>query len=171
MKRFCCLINIVMGYFWPRKKLYRHVSSFQGSWNRARPVSMWLAFLPWNSPGKNTRVGSYFLLQGNHPDPGWLHPGLLHHRQILYRLSHQASLLRWELITNRTTRTVLPCLCSSWPGNPYPEILQVERETGIGAANGLPSPQLHFGITSVRYDDLAHWVRLSEARNYPAVGT
>ena len=28
---------------------------------------------PWNSPGKNTRVGSHFLLQGNLPDPGIKH--------------------------------------------------------------------------------------------------
>ena len=25
----------------------------------------------WNSPGKNTRVGSHSLLQGNLPDPGY----------------------------------------------------------------------------------------------------
>ena len=29
---------------------------------------------PWDSPGKNTGVGSYFLLQGNLPDPG-IKPG------------------------------------------------------------------------------------------------
>ena len=35
---------------------------------------------PWNSPGKNTGVGSHFLLQGSNPR-------LLHCRQILYHLS------------------------------------------------------------------------------------
>ena len=40
---------------------------------------------PWNSPGKNTRVGCYFLLQGSNL-------GLLHCRKILYCLSHQGSL-------------------------------------------------------------------------------
>ena len=39
---------------------------------------------PWNSPGKNTGVGSHSLLQGSNP-------GLLHFRQILYHLSHQES--------------------------------------------------------------------------------
>ena len=44
----------------------------------------------WNSPGKNTGVGSCFLLQGISPTQG-LNPGLLHCRWILYHLSHQGS--------------------------------------------------------------------------------
>ena len=47
---------------------------------------------PWNSPGKNTRVGSHSLLQGISPAQR-LNPGLLHCRQILYHLSHQGRLL------------------------------------------------------------------------------
>ena len=43
----------------------------------------------WDSPGKNTGVGCYFLLQGIFPTQG-LNLGLLHCRQILYHLSHQA---------------------------------------------------------------------------------
>ena len=46
---------------------------------------------PWNSPGKDTRVGSHSLLQGISPTQG-LNLGLPHCRQILYRLSHQGSL-------------------------------------------------------------------------------
>ena len=38
---------------------------------------------PWNSPGKNTGVGSHFLLQGIFPTQG-LNSGLLHWRRILY---------------------------------------------------------------------------------------
>ena len=45
---------------------------------------------PWDSPGKNPGVGSSFLLQGIFPTQG-LNPGFLHHRQILYHLSHQGS--------------------------------------------------------------------------------
>ena len=45
----------------------------------------------WNSPGKNTGVGSHSLLQGIFPIQG-SNPGLLHYRQILYSLSHQGSL-------------------------------------------------------------------------------
>ena len=41
--------------------------------------------LHWNSPGKNTGVGSHSLLQEIVPTQGW-NPGLLHHRQLLYSL-------------------------------------------------------------------------------------
>ena len=45
---------------------------------------------PWNSLGKNTGVGSHFLLQGIFSTQG-LNLDLLHCRQILYHLSHQRS--------------------------------------------------------------------------------
>ena len=41
-----------------------------------------------DSPGKNTGVGSLFLLQGNFPTQG-LNQGLLRCRRILYQLSYQ----------------------------------------------------------------------------------
>ena len=47
-------------------------------------------YIPWNSPGQNTGVGSLSLLQGIFPTQG-SNPGLLHCRQILYHLSHQGS--------------------------------------------------------------------------------
>ena len=43
-----------------------------------------------DSPGKNTGVGCHALLQGIFPTQG-SNPGLLHCRQIRYRLSHQGS--------------------------------------------------------------------------------
>ena len=50
----------------------------------------------WTSPGKNTGVGTHFLLQGIFPIQG-SNPGLLHCRWILYHLSHQGSprILEW----------------------------------------------------------------------------
>ena len=42
---------------------------------------------PWDFPGKNTGVGWHFLLQGIFPTQG-SNLGLLHCRQMLYRLSH-----------------------------------------------------------------------------------
>ena len=50
----------------------------------------------WNSPGQNTGVGSLSLLHGIFPTQG-SNPGLPHHRQILYQLSHEGSprLLEW----------------------------------------------------------------------------
>ena len=45
---------------------------------------------PWDFPGKNTRVGCHFLLQGIFPT--WImNLHLLHCRQILYQLSHQGN--------------------------------------------------------------------------------
>ena len=41
-----------------------------------------------DSPGSNTGVSCHFLLQGIFPTQG-LNLGLLHHRWILYHLSHQ----------------------------------------------------------------------------------
>ena len=45
-------------------------------------------FCPWDSPGKNTGVGCYFLLQRIFLAQG-SNLGFLHCRQILYHLSHQ----------------------------------------------------------------------------------
>ena len=49
-----------------------------------------------DSPGKNTGVGWYALLQGVFPTQG-LNPGLMHCWQLLYHLNHQGSpkLLKW----------------------------------------------------------------------------
>ena len=51
---------------------------------------------PWNSPSKNTAVGSHSLLPGIFQTQG-LNPGLLHCGWILYHLSHQGSsrILKW----------------------------------------------------------------------------
>ena len=46
----------------------------------------------WNSPGKNTGVGSPSLLQGIFQTQG-LNPGVLSCRRILYHLSHQGTLV------------------------------------------------------------------------------
>ena len=45
---------------------------------------------PWNSPGKNTGVGSHSFLQRTFPTQG-SNPDLPHCRHILYHLSHQRS--------------------------------------------------------------------------------
>ena len=47
-------------------------------------------YSPWNSLGKNTGMGSCFILQGIFLIQG-LNPGLPHCRQILYQLSHKGS--------------------------------------------------------------------------------
>ena len=53
---------------------------------------------PWDFPGKDTGVGSHFLLQEIFPARR-SNPDLLHCRQILYHLSHQGSplcVLEWH---------------------------------------------------------------------------
>ena len=57
--------------------------TFVTSW----PVATRL-FCPWNSPGKNTGIGSLSFLQGNFPTQG-SNPGLLHRRQVLNHLSYR----------------------------------------------------------------------------------
>ena len=62
--------------------------------NSLRPRGLWPARLlcPWNSPVKNTEVGSQSLLQVIFPTQG-LNLGLLRCRQVLYSLSHQGTLI------------------------------------------------------------------------------
>ena len=56
--------------------------------NSLRPHGL---YSPWNSPGQNTRVGSFSLLQGIFPTQG-SNPGLPHCSWILYQLNYQGSL-------------------------------------------------------------------------------
>ena len=73
---------------------------------------------PCNSPGQNTGGGSLSLLQGIFPTQG-SNPGLLHSRQILYRLSHQGkpkntgvgglSLLQGIFPTQESNQGLLHC--------------------------------------------------------------
>ena len=67
-------------------------------------------YSPWNSPGKNTEVGSLSLLQGIFSTQG-SNPGLLHYRQILYQLNHKVSprILEWAAYPFSSV--------TSWPRN------------------------------------------------------
>ena len=92
------------------------------------PSSLWL---PWtvahqaplsigDSPGKNTGVGLHALLQGFFPTQV-SNPGLLHCKQVLYRLSHQGSPRILEWVAYPFSRR------SSWPGiKPGSPALQVD---------------------------------------------
>ena len=70
---------------------FSHVQLFATLWTVALQAP-----LSWDSPGKNTRVGCHFLLQGIFPNQG-SNLGLSHCGQILYRLSHQG----WHHDSNR----------------------------------------------------------------------
>ena len=76
--------------------LFRRLSSVQFS-RSVLPDSLWPQGLkparlicPWNSPGKNSRLGSHSLLHEIFPTQG-SNPCLLHCRQVLYHPSHQGS--------------------------------------------------------------------------------
>ena len=73
---------------WVPKSHYSYLVVSDSLW----PHGLWPTRLlwPWNSPGKNTRVGSHSLLQRFFPTQG-LNPGILNCRKILYHLSHQES--------------------------------------------------------------------------------
>ena len=89
------------------------LEDFQGdSWGLIPPLRMssllphdlchgWSASCrpPTDFPGKNTGVGSHFLLQGIFPAQG-SNPGLLHCRQILYWLSYQGSIAKAHITTS-----------------------------------------------------------------------
>ena len=58
-------------------------------------------YSPWNSPGKNTGMGTLSLLQGIFPTQG-SNLGLLHCRRILYLLSQQGANFKCSLSKNET---------------------------------------------------------------------
>ena len=64
-------------------------------------LSLILTKTPWNSPGKDTGVGSHSLLQGIFPTQG-SNLGLLHCRWILYYLTHQGSLHKTDVILHNS---------------------------------------------------------------------
>ena len=66
-------------------------------------------FCPWNSPDKTTAVGIYSLLQGIFQTQG-LNLGLLHCRQILYRLSHQGNSVYTHTHTHTHTHPIVKLL-------------------------------------------------------------
>ena len=67
-------------------------------------------YSPWNSPGKNTGVGSLSLLQGTFPAQR-SNPGLLHCGRILYQVSHKGRprIVEWVAYPFSSG--------SSWPRN------------------------------------------------------
>ena len=73
------------------KKIQRVKMHFKISKHMSTNISLYCIY-PWNSPGKNTGVGSHSLLQGIFPTPG-LNLSHLHCRHVLYHLSHQGSLI------------------------------------------------------------------------------
>ena len=72
----------------PKALIYMLFVSFSVVSTSLKPYGLWPTrhLCPWNSPGKNTEVGSHSLLQGIFLTQGW-NQGLLHRRRVLYCLS------------------------------------------------------------------------------------
>ena len=101
-----------MGHWITTVVMHENCVRFQ-KWSETCSVmsnSLWLCGLysPRNSPGQDTGVDSFSLLQGIFPTQG-SDPGLLHWRWILYQLSHKGSPRTLEWVTYPFSRG------SSWP--------------------------------------------------------
>ena len=72
-----------------------------------------IPFSPWNSPGKNSGVGSLCVLQGIFPTEG-LNPGLPNFRWILYQTSHKGSPRILEAGSFSLLQQIFPTQESNW---------------------------------------------------------
>ena len=92
-----CISAVVIDESW------HFILNFYWTWNDSlRPHRL---YTPWNSPGQNTGVGSFSLLQGIVPTQG-SNPSLPHCGRILYQLSYH-----WHI--HRQTNVNILTLCSS----------------------------------------------------------
>ena len=86
------------------KRKVKWTSSFSLVSNSLQPQGL---YSPWNSLGQNTGAGILSLFQGIFPTQG-SNTGLLHCRQILYRLSHQGNPRILEWVTYPFSRSPQP---------------------------------------------------------------
>ena len=115
-------------------------------------VTCWL-FCPWDSPGQNTGVGSLSLLQGIFPTQG-SNPGLLHCRQILYRLSHQGSHLSCMLKASESESESRSVVSNSlWPHGLYSPWNSPGQDTRVGGVliNIIARPPVLYSIIPPSY--------------------
>ena len=73
----------------------------------------------WESPGKNTGMGSHSLLQGIFPTQG-SNPCLPHCRQTLYHLSHQESHYIYQIKVEETQSIFTLCYRFYLRNEPFP---------------------------------------------------
>ena len=119
--------------------------------------SLWPCGLysPWNSPGQNTGVGSYSLLQGIFPTQG-SNPGLPHCRRILYQLSHKGSprILEWVAYPFSSG--------SSWPRNwTVSPALQVDSLPAEPQGTPRTLRKAFLSLLAILWNSAFRWVYLS----------
>ena len=112
---------------------------------------------PWNSPGKNTGVGSHSLLQGIFLTQG-LNPVSCTDRQILYLLRHQASPIAWNTHTAvgpvpSTRRTTSPYLLPIQPALPVWVVSSAWKQS---LQEGKPCGEILSTLEAPRVDLLFH---------------
>ena len=97
-------------------------------------------YSPWNSPGKNTGVGTHSLLWGIFPTQG-SNPGLPHCTQTLYQLSHQGSFssVQFSSVTQSCPTLCDPKNCSI-PGLPVHHQLPEFTQTHVHRVNDAIQP-------------------------------
>ena len=104
--------------------IIRVMISFLNTKVKVKVTQLYLFRTPWTSPGQNTVVGSFSLLQRIFPNQG-SNPGLLHYRRILYQLSHKGNprILEWVayLFSSRSSqprnRTRVSCIAGRFFNN------------------------------------------------------
>ena len=123
---------------------------------------------PWDFPGKSTRVGCQFLLQGIFPTQG-SNPDLPHCRQTLYPLSHQGSpwILGGGLVAKSclTLLTLWTIACQAslsvgffrqecWSRLPFPSPGDLEPRSPALQADSLPTelPGKPIRVTLIQSD-------------------
>ena len=121
----------------------------------------------WNSPGKNTGVGSLSLLQGIFQAQG-LNPGLLHCRWILYQMSTREALkmvVQFSSVTQSCPTLCDPMNCSM-PGLPVHHQLPDSIQThvhwvsdAIQPSHPLSSPSPDLNLS--QHQGLFKWVSSS----------
>ena len=88
-------------------------------------------YSPWNSPGKNTGVGTHSLLWGIFPTQG-SNPGLPHCTQTLYQLSHQGSFISVQFSSvTQSCPTICDPMDHSTPGLPVHHQLPEFTQTHV----------------------------------------
>ena len=94
---------------------------------------LWPARLlrPWDSPGKSTRVGCHFLLQGIFPSQG-SNPCLLHWQADSLPLSHQG---RPQKLAKTTFKICLAVFLKTKPYNPAISLLSIYEEKRVPRLN------------------------------------
>ena len=139
------MIYNLYSYFIPLKQLLGCCYDYCCLITKSCPTVLWPHGLqsarllcPWNSPGKNTGMGSYSLLQGIFWTQG-LKLGLLHCWQILCCLSHQGAhcYLWWYWLVILFLQLKTKRLRSSW--NSYIRISGVKAKSSDKIPDSSPT--------------------------------